>query len=35
LINSQIVQLPPGMDITDFYLVNGQEATANLVGGVK
>jgi len=35
LINSQIVQLPPGMDITDFYLVNGKEATANLVGGVK
>ena len=35
LINSQIVQLPPGMDITDFYLVNGQEATANLVGGAK
>ena len=34
LINSQIVQLPPGMDITDFYLVNGKEATANLVGGV-
>ena len=35
ILNSQIVQLPPGMDITDFYLVNGQEATANLVGGVK
>ena len=35
IINSHIVQLPPGMDITDFYLVNGQEATANLVGGVK
>lgn len=35
LMNAQIVQLPPGMDITDFYLVNGQEATANLVGGVK
>jgi len=33
--NSQIVQLPPGMDITDFYLANGKEATANLVGGVK
>ena len=33
--NSQIVQLPPGMDITDFYLVNGKEATANLVGGAK
>ena len=34
ILNSQIVQLPPGMDITDFYLVNGKEATANLVGGV-
>ena len=33
--NSQIVLLPPGMDITDFYLANGKEATANLVGGVK
>lgn len=35
LMNSQIVQLPPGMDITDFYLVNGEEPTTNLVGGVK
>ena len=34
VLNSQIVQLPPCMDITDFYLVNGKEATANLVGGV-
>ena len=33
--NSQIVQLPPGMDITDYYLANGKDATANLVGGVK
>jgi hypothetical protein len=33
LVNAQIVQLPPGMDITDFYLANGSEATANLVGG--
>ena len=33
--SSQIVQLPPGMDITDFYLANGKDATANLVGGVK
>jgi DNA primase len=32
--NSQIVTLPPGLDITDFYLANGKEATANLVGGV-
>lgn len=35
VLNSQIVQLPPGMDITDFYLANGKEATANLVGGAK
>lgn len=33
--NSQIVTLPPGLDITDFYLANGKEATANLVGGVE
>jgi DNA primase len=33
--NSQIVTLPPGLDITDFYLANGKEATANLVGGVQ
>ena len=35
VLNSQIVQLPPGMDITDYYLANGKDATANLVGGVK
>ena len=33
--NSQIVQLPPGMDITDYYLANGKDATANLVGGAN
>ena len=33
--NSQIVQLPPGMDITDFYLANGREELTNLVGGVR
>jgi len=33
--NSQIVTLPPGLDITDFYLANGKDATANLVGGVQ
>jgi len=33
--NSQIVTLPPGLDITDFYLANGKDATANLVGGVE
>jgi DNA primase len=35
VLNSQIVQLPPGMDITDFYLANGKDLTANLVGGKK
>jgi DNA primase len=35
VINSQIVQLPLGMDITDFYLVNGEEALTNLVGGAR
>jgi DNA primase len=35
VLNSQIVQLPPGMDITDYYLTNGKDATANLVGGAK
>lgn len=33
--NSQIVTLPPGLDITDYYLANGKDATANLVGGAK
>lgn len=33
--NSQIVTLPPGLDITDYYLANGKEATANLVGGAS
>ena len=33
--SSQIVTLPPGLDITDFYLANGKEATANLVGGAN
>jgi DNA primase len=35
VLNSQIVQLPPGMDITDFYLGEGREQLANLVGGAK
>lgn len=35
IVNSQIVQLPAGMDITDFYLRHGAEQTANLVGGVR
>jgi len=35
VVNSQIVQLPPGMDITDFYLANGKDELTNLVGGVR
>ena len=35
IVNSQIVQLPPGMDITDYYLEYGSEKTSNLVGGAK
>ena len=35
VLNSQIVQLPPGMDITDYYLEYGSEKTANLVGGAR
>lgn len=35
VMNSQMVQLPPGMDITDYYLEYGSEKTTNLVGGVK
>ena len=35
ITNSQIVSLPSGMDITDFYLTHGAEQTTNLVGGVR
>ena len=35
ILNSQIVQLPPGMDITDYYLAEGPENTTNLVGGAR
>ena len=28
-----IVTLPPGMDINEFYLQHGKEATENLLGG--
>lgn len=35
VMNSQMVQLPPGMDITDYYLEYGSEKTTNLVGGVR
>ena len=36
IINSQIVTLPPGMDINDYYLAHGADATrALLVGEAK
>jgi DNA primase len=35
VLNSKIVQLPPGMDITDYYLAEGRESLLNLVGGVR
>ena len=33
VMNSTIVTLPPNMDINDYYLVNGAEATRNLLVG--
>lgn len=33
--NSQIVSLPPGMDITDYYLQNGHDATRELLIGKR
>ena len=33
--NSQIVQLPSGMDITDFYLQNGRDKTRELLIGTR
>ena len=30
--NGTIVQLPPNMDITDYYLANGADATKHLLG---
>jgi hypothetical protein len=36
IINSQIVTLPPGLDINDYYLAYGADATkALLVGETK
>ena len=32
VINGTIVQLPPNMDITDYYLTNGADATRHLLG---
>ena len=33
VLNGQIVQLPAGMDINEFYLKNGAESTRALLGG--
>lgn len=35
VLNSVIVQLPPGMDINDYYLANGADATRALLVGEK
>jgi DNA primase len=35
LTNGQIVQLPPGMDINEFYLAEGPDALNNLLGGAR
>lgn len=35
LVNGQIVQLPPGMDINDLYLEQGPDALNHLVGGAR
>lgn len=35
VLNSQIVQLPPNMDINEYYLANGAEAVRELLGVAK
>jgi DNA primase len=35
LSNGQIVQLPPGMDINEFYLAEGPDAVNHLLGGAR
>lgn len=35
IMNSQIVQLPPGMDINDYYLAHGVEETKRLLIGER
>jgi DNA primase len=35
VLNSQIVTLPPGMDINDYYLAHGAEATRTLLIGER
>lgn len=32
VLNSQIVQLPPGMDVNEYYLTNGSESVRELLG---
>ena len=32
VLNSVVVSLPPNMDITDYYLANGYDATRHLLG---
>ena len=35
VMNSQIVTLPPGLDINDYYLAHGAEATRTLLVGER
>lgn len=35
VINAQIVTLPPGMDINDYYLMYGEDATRSILTGEK
>jgi DNA primase len=35
VMNATIVTLPPGMDITDYYLQNGYDETRRLLGVVS
>jgi hypothetical protein len=35
ILNSTIVTLPPGMDINDYYLAHGAEATKTLLVGER
>ena len=35
VLNSQIVQLPPNMDVNEFYLANGPQAVRDLLGVEK
>jgi DNA primase len=35
VLNSQIVQLPSGMDLNEYYLANGQQAVRDLLGVIN